>query len=45
MTTSEHPEPYVNHVALTLDGAHAGPLMSMMRWKPEAIGGEFNGER
>lgn len=33
---SEHPEPYVNHVALTLDGAHAGPLMSMMRWKPEA---------
>lgn len=27
-------EPYVNHIALTLDGAHAGPLMSMMRWRP-----------
>ena len=32
MTT---PEPYVNHVALTLDGARMAQTMAEMRWSPE----------
>lgn len=36
MTTPD-PEPYVNHVALSLDGARMGQVMSEMRWSPEGM--------
>ena len=30
-------DPYVNHVALSLDGAHMAQTMAEMRWKPEPM--------
>lgn len=35
--TTPTPEPYVNHVALSLDGARAAQTMAEMRWAPEEV--------
>lgn len=34
---NREPEPYVNHIHVSLDGAHHGGSMTEMRWAPEGV--------